>query len=161
MNEFFYAIIGIFGAILGSFASAVIPRIKAGQDFVTERSECPNCKHELGILDLFPVLSYVCLLGRCRYCKASIPPYHFLLELVMAGGFVLVATQLVDMNLIVQGDYAQIGTLVFLLSAMFVTVVFCAYDLLYMEIPDEFMIPFLTIALIILTASPFLPAGMF
>ena len=79
----------------------------------------------------------------------------------MAGGFVLVATQLVDMNLVIQGDYAQIGTLVFLLSAMFVTIVFCAYDLLYMEIPDEFMIPFLTIALILLTASPFLPAGMF
>lgn len=161
MNEFFYIVIGIFGAILGSFASAVIPRIKAGQDFVTERSECPNCKHELGVLDLFPILSYICLLGKCRYCKSSIPPYHFLLELTMASGFVLVASQFVDMSMVVAGDLGQLATLVFLLAAMFITVVFCAYDLLYMEIPDEFMIPFLTITLIILTAAPFLPAGMF
>lgn len=161
MNEFIYVAIGILGAILGSFASAVIPRIREKQDFVKARSECPNCRHELGVLDLFPILSYVCLLGKCRYCKAQIPPYHFLLELSMVGGFLLVAMKLVDVSAIVAGGAAQLAMLVFLLASMFVTVVFTAYDLLYWEIPDEFMIPFLIIAFFILGGAQFLPVGTF
>lgn len=79
----------------------------------------------------------------------------------MASGFVLVASQFIDIGSVIAGDLGQLSALVFLLAAMFITVVFCAYDLLYMEIPDEFMIPFLTITLILLTAAPFLPEGMF
>lgn len=157
MNEFVYVAIGILGAIFGSFASAVIPRIREKQDFVKARSECPTCHHELGILDLFPVLSYIGLLGKCRYCQAKIPPYHFLLELCMTGGFVLVATMLVDMDAIIAGSMGQLATLVFLLAAMFVTVVFTAYDLLYWEIPDEFMLPFLIVTFLLLGGAHLLP----
>jgi leader peptidase (prepilin peptidase)/N-methyltransferase len=150
MNELIYLAIGTLGAILGSFASAVIPRIKEKQDFVRSRSECPACHHELGTLDLFPIVSYILLLGKCRYCKATIPPYHFLLELSMTGGFLLVATQLVNISAIASVDMAEICTLIFLLISMFVTIVFSAYDLLYWEIPDEFMIPFLIITFFLL-----------
>lgn len=161
MNELIYIAIGTLGAILGSFASAVIPRIKEKQDFVRARSECPACHHELGTLDLFPILSYIFLLGKCRYCKAKIPPYHFLLELSMTGGFLLVATQLVDVSAIAAFDMAEICTLIFLLISMFVTIVFSAYDLLYWEIPDEFMIPFLIVTFFLLAWAQFLPKDTF
>ncbi len=161
MNEFIYITIGILWAILGSFASAVIPRIKYKQDFVAARSECPNCHHHLGVFDLFPIFSFVFLLGKCRYCKAKIPPYHFLLEWSMVGGFLLVAMRFVDISAVVLGDTAQLARLIFLLISMFVTVVFTAYDLMYLEIPDEFMIPFLIIAFFVLSGAQFLPAGTF
>lgn len=164
MNEFIYVAIGIFGAIFGSFASAVIPRIREKQDFVKARSECPSCHHPLGILDLFPVLSYMGLRGKCRYCQAKIPPYHFLLELSMAAGFVVVAMMLVDMDAIILGSLSELATMAFLLVAMFITVVFTAYDLMYWEIPDEFMLPFLILTFLLLGGAhllPYQPFGYF
>ncbi len=93
-------IIALFGAIFGSFASALIPRLRAGTNFVSARSECPKCHHALGVLDLFPILSYVGLLGKCRYCGVAIPPYHSLLECSMAGIFTLVSVCFIDPALI-------------------------------------------------------------
>ena len=52
-------------------------------------SYCPRCEHRLGALDLFPVLSFLALRARCRYCRAPIswryPGIEFLTALLFAA----------------------------------------------------------------------------
>src|SRR5690606_12519552 len=49
-----------------------------------QHSMCPHCKHQLSFLDLFPILSYLWLRGRCRYCQKKISAQYFGIELVTA-----------------------------------------------------------------------------
>ena len=61
------------GSVVGSFVNVVADRVPLGQSMVSARSYCPSCGTTLGTLDLLPVLSYLWLRGRCRYCGAVIP----------------------------------------------------------------------------------------
>lgn len=74
----------IFGAVMGSFLNCAAYRISKGESFVKGRSYCPSCGHELGVLDLVPVFSWVLLGGKCRYCKTPISPRYVLAEITMA-----------------------------------------------------------------------------
>ena len=77
-------IVFIIGTLLGSFCTLAVYRIPIKQDITHERSYCPKCKHKLGFLDLIPVLSYIFLGGKCRYCKEKIRPIYLILE-IMSG----------------------------------------------------------------------------
>lgn len=79
------------GASMGSFASAISYRALRGESWVVNqftqeggaaRSRCPNCDHQLGLIDLVPVLSWIGLRGKCRYCRNPISPVYPFLELV-------------------------------------------------------------------------------
>ncbi len=83
--------IGLIGAVIGSFVNVVCVREAKGEDFVHGRSYCPHCHHSLHALDLLPILSYLFLRGKCRYCKQSIYIRYFIVEMVFAVLFVLVA----------------------------------------------------------------------
>ena len=68
----FYLYIFFVSACFGSFINVVIDRIISGKKMtMTERSHCCDCGHVLSFLDLIPILSYVLLRGKCRYCKAK------------------------------------------------------------------------------------------
>lgn len=60
------------GLVFGSFVNAFAWRYKNRKDWVRGRSECTNCHHMLGVVDLIPVVSWFALRGKCRYCKARI-----------------------------------------------------------------------------------------
>ena len=83
--------IGVIGAVIGSFVNVVSVREAKGEDFVHGRSYCPHCQHSIHALDLLPILSYLFLRGKCRYCKQSISVRYFLVEIVFAVLFFLVA----------------------------------------------------------------------
>ncbi len=91
MDILLYIIIFIMGSLFGSFYSLAIHRIPLKQDIIKKHSYCPNCKEKLGILDLFPVFSYILLRGKCRHCKKSISPRYLALEIFSGLIFVLVA----------------------------------------------------------------------
>ena len=91
MNTFFYILIFIMGICFGSFYTLAVYRIPRGENITHKHSYCPNCKHQLGFLDLIPVLSYIFLGGRCRYCKKKIRPRYLILELLSGLFFVLIA----------------------------------------------------------------------
>lgn len=148
MTIAFYLILWALGAIFGSFASAVLPRLHEKKDFVSERSACPKCWHELGFFDLFPIFSYLFLGGKCRYCKAKIPTFHVLLEISMVLMFLLIGFYFGNPEAYAMGDFVWMGELGYLLVAGFVTISFCAYDLMYLEIPDEFLLSFLVLAFV-------------
>lgn len=56
-------------------------------------SHCDTCGHELSTADLFPIVSYVALKGKCRYCGSKVPPrdliFEILLGLLFAGTLAL------------------------------------------------------------------------
>lgn len=83
--------IGILGAVIGSFVNVVSVREAKGEDFVHGRSYCPHCQHSLHALDLLPILSYLFLRGKCRYCKQLISIRYFLVEMIFFILFCLVA----------------------------------------------------------------------
>jgi leader peptidase (prepilin peptidase)/N-methyltransferase len=68
------------GATIGSFLNVLVYRIPRKLDFVKGFSSCPNCGHRLTALDLVPMLSWLFLRGRCRYCGARISPRYFTVE---------------------------------------------------------------------------------
>lgn len=91
MNIFLYVIIFIIGSLFGSFFTLAVYRIPKKQDIIHTHSYCPNCNHKLGLLDLFPIISYIALRGRCRYCKEKIRPRYFILEILSGTLFILFA----------------------------------------------------------------------
>lgn len=98
-----YIVLVWFGLALGSFVNALIWRLheqsqakksksnksKANLSIINGRSVCPNCRHKLAWYDLIPILSWVFLKGRCRYCKKPIPIQYPLVELALALVFTL------------------------------------------------------------------------
>jgi len=91
--EIQFFIVFLFGLVFGSFATAVAYRVPLDIGWVSGRSKCPSCEHSLGLLDLFPVLSWLLLRGKCRYCKASFGVGYPAAELLLAVMFVLVYWQ--------------------------------------------------------------------
>lgn len=104
------ALTALLGLLVGSFLNVVILRLPrrleydwrsqarellgAGEDssqveepppdLVVTGSHCPQCKHKLSPLDNIPLLSWLALRGRCRYCKARISVQYPLVELLSA-----------------------------------------------------------------------------
>jgi leader peptidase (prepilin peptidase)/N-methyltransferase len=70
-----------FGAAFGSFLNVCIDRLPVGKSILTPPSHCDSCQHRLSPADLVPLLSYLWLRRRCRYCGASIPQRPFWVEL--------------------------------------------------------------------------------
>lgn len=74
----------IIGAVFGSFLNVVIYRIPNKQSIAFPPSHCMECKHPLHILDLFPIISWLLLRGKCRYCHHKISIQYPLIELLTA-----------------------------------------------------------------------------
>ena len=77
----------IFGLIIGSFLNVCIYRLPRDESVVRPHSHCPNCKRPLKWYDNIPILSYLILKGRCRYCKWRIPFRYPMVEFLTAGLF--------------------------------------------------------------------------
>lgn len=86
----FYSTIYIIGILLGSFFTLATYRIPKKQDIIYTRSYCPNCNHRLNFIDLIPVLSFLILRGKCRYCKDKISPRYIIIELLSGAIYTLI-----------------------------------------------------------------------
>lgn len=73
---------GLLGAAIGSFLNVCIDRLPRGKSLVRPPSHCDRCQHPLSPRDLVPVFSYLWLRGRCRYCRAPVPPRSIWVETV-------------------------------------------------------------------------------
>lgn len=91
MNTFLYVIIFIIGCFFGSFFTLAVYRIPRKEDILIKHSYCPNCNHKLGFFDLVPVLSYILLRGKCRYCENKIRPRYLILEILSGLTFLILA----------------------------------------------------------------------
>lgn len=65
-------IVFVLSLILGSFLNVCIYRIPVGESIVSPPSHCPKCKNRIKPYDLIPIVSYIILRGRCRFCREKI-----------------------------------------------------------------------------------------
>lgn len=101
----------IIGVVFGSFYTLAVYRIPLKQDITHTRSYCPKCNHKLNFWDLIPVLSYILLGGKCRYCREKIRTRYIIIEILSGIVFLLYAICL-DIDLL-NIDYSKIATLIF------------------------------------------------
>ncbi len=140
----------IFGLCLGSFINALVWRLheqastrdKKKQkelSILRGRSVCPHCKHKLTAIDLIPVVSWVVLRGKCRYCKKTISWQYPLVELLTAG--LLTLSYLVWPYTIYHWSAAEIvifGVWTFILTGF---VALAVYDIRWYLLPDKIVFP--------------------
>ena len=81
------AYFGLIGLFVGSFLNVCIDRYEAGESVVFPASHCTDCGHRLSVLDLVPVLSWIFLRGRCRYCGAPLSIAYPVSELLTGAVF--------------------------------------------------------------------------
>ncbi len=77
----------LLGACFGSFLGVVIYRLPRKLPIGLSRSMCPQCGQAIRWYDNIPILSYILLGGRCRFCKSRIPVRYLLIELITASLF--------------------------------------------------------------------------
>jgi leader peptidase (prepilin peptidase)/N-methyltransferase len=78
-----------FGACLGSLINVIVYRVPRGLSVVTPPSRCPHCQHLLSWRENIPVLGWLILRGKCRFCKAPISPEYPIVEAIVGGLFML------------------------------------------------------------------------
>jgi len=132
----------LLGLAFGSFVNALVWRLHQKRNFVSERSECPHCHHILAAKDLVPVISWLLLSGKCRYCHKPIPDTP-LAELAVPLLFV------VSYYFWPQPLHG-VGLFQFVLRLLFI-VAFTAlalYDLRWMLLPDKIVYPCVFLAVL-------------
>ena len=79
----------VVGYCIGSFLNVVAIRLQKEEDFIRGHSHCVECLHELSWKDLIPVLSWIWLRGKCRYCGRDISPRYWVVEVLSGCMFML------------------------------------------------------------------------
>lgn len=133
------ALLFILGLILGSFINAVVWRLHSGESIAHGRSMCPNCKHQLGALDLIPVLSWILQRGSCRYCHKPYGVHYVIIEIVTALLFGLSGALLVELGPVALGLWLAILVCVLILGL---------YDAQWYLLPNKVMHPALVLGII-------------
>jgi leader peptidase (prepilin peptidase)/N-methyltransferase len=76
-----------FGCCIGSFLNVVIFRLPRDKSLVKPPSACPSCGKHIRFYDNIPLVSWLVLGRKCRFCKAPISPRYFVIELLSGSVF--------------------------------------------------------------------------
>jgi prepilin signal peptidase PulO-like enzyme (type II secretory pathway) len=119
-----YLLFFVFGIVMGSFYNVVAYRIIKNdyRGILTDRSACPNCNTRLKPKDLVPLLSYIYLKGKCRYCGSKISFIYFSFELLTGISFVLTYIYFSEQLII---------------CLIFVSILLTIFNLLYRKIKEK------------------------
>lgn len=167
---FICSVLAVFGLILGSFAGATVWRLRArqlvedkaaGEPFdkveykrllpltktttTTDRSRCLHCGHTLAWYDLLPLVSWLSLGGKCRYCRTKIGWFEPLMELGVATFFIgsyLLWPLPLDTGLM------TVQFLLWLIAGVLLAILF-AYDLKWFLLPNQIVFPLIAVGVIV------------
>lgn len=137
INIIIYMYVFFLGTILGSFYNVVGIRVPEKESLMG-RSHCPNCNRSLGWLELFPIVGYIALKGRCKDCKIHISVKYPLMEFLTGVLFLL-------SFVILRGNMVEYILIVMFISLM---VIITVSDLYYKIVPDGILLIFLPILFI-------------
>lgn len=84
-----YVLLFLWGSCCASAGLGLGYQLKETQSHWMRRSRCDHCQRTLCWFHLVPIISYICLLGRCAYCRSRIDPINLLAEI--AGGASMLA----------------------------------------------------------------------
>ncbi len=127
----------LFGLAWGSFLNVIIYRLPRGLSLVKPASSCPLCQKKIKFYDNVPLLSYLLLKGKCRYCQARISLFYPLVEFLTPVCLLLLYSQ-------------HSLSLFFFVSVLFVSalIVLGFIDFFHQILPDEITLPGLLLALV-------------
>lgn len=157
---FIYTFLAVVGAALGSFSGASVWRLRArqleydkkiGEDYdkneylglksllkksvSKDRSQCLHCGHTLSAIDLIPLISWISLGGRCRYCKKKIGYFEPLMELGLAAFFI---ASYAFWPYVFVDNFDIFRFIVWLVVGVLLIIMF-AYDAKWFLLPDTLM----------------------
>lgn len=156
---------GLFGLIVGSFLNVVILRLparllhdwrlqsrellgihdtddgEAPPDLVFKPSHCPHCRHPLAARDNIPLLGWLLLQGRCRYCATPISMQYPLIEAITALATVIVVARF--------GFTAQAAAGI---ALSFALIALAGIDARTQLLPDNITLPLLWLGLLLALA---------
>lgn len=146
------AILIVTGLCFGSFVNALVWRIREQSREVKKklpnnkyikklsiskgRSMCTDCKHELSYKDLLPVVSWLSLSGKCRYCSKAISWQYPMVEILTA---ILFVTSYAYWPVDIEGVQALSFGLWLMLAVGFMALI--VYDLRWLLLPNRIMLP--------------------
>lgn len=147
----------VLGLVFGSFVNAFVWRLHEQESLVGKkdkksnayrqrlsiskgRSMCPACQHELAAKDLVPLVSWLYLRGKCRYCHAKIEDSP-VVELVTAGLFAV-------SYIWWPYEFHGIGLYYFVFWLVFLVafVALAVYDLRWFLLPNRLIFPLIGLA---------------
>lgn len=158
------AVLIILGLAFGSFVNALVWRLhqqelpkkkRAAPDtelsIVTGRSMCTHCKHTLAWYDLVPVLSWLSVAGKCRYCRKPIGVQYPLIELLTAVLFI-VSLLLWPAQLTVLSDQLIFAAWLMAIVGFMALII---YDIRWMLLPNRVVFPLIGIGLAVAVIRAF------
>ncbi len=147
-----YAVLVVLGLCIGSFINALVWRIREQSrskrnaknrklSITRGRSICPHCKHALSPLDLIPVVSWVLLRGKCRYCHKAIGWQYPLVELLTAFAFI-------TSYIWWPQEFNTAGTANFIVWLVLLAglIALLVYDIRWMLLPNRIVYPLIVLA---------------
>ncbi len=149
------------GLFVGSFLNVIIDRLPRKETIFKGRSHCESCKKELAWYDLIPLLSFLMLKGKCRYCRAKLSFFYPTIEFSTGILFALIYAfvnfqfsifnfQSINQFLIPNSSIINQQSLISLAYYLFIVssfiVVFFS-DLKYGIIPDKVVFPAIILSL--------------
>jgi len=129
-TSYFAVFIFIIGACIGSFLNVCIYRIPENNSIITPGSFCPACKKGIPFYCNIPVLSYLFLKGRCKFCHKPISIRYPIIE-ILAGMFAVV--------LFYKFGIGQVMVYWFIFTSVLITISFIDID--HQIIPDVISLP--------------------
>lgn len=155
------AILVVLGLVFGSFINAMVWRLheqmsgKRGETEVKKqrslsrdelsitkgRSMCSRCHHLLGPLDLIPVVSWLALGGKCRYCRQPIadnPLVELVLPLLFVWSYLAWPYSL--------SGAGHVGLFVLWLAIVVLYMALTVYDSRWFLLPNRLVFPLVGLA---------------
>lgn len=137
MTYFSFILLFVLGLVFGSFLNALVWRLNQNKSIWGPHSVCPKCNHNLAARDLAPVVSFLFLRGRCRYCREKISIQYPLVEVILGLLFILL--------------FWRFGWSAALLLNLFLLVVWVKiflFDLKYQLVVENVVWPTVVVALV-------------
>ena len=129
----------LFGLVVGSFLNVCIYRIPRRKSIVVPSSRCPSCNNPVQPRDNIPILSFILLKGRCRFCRERISFKYPFVEFLNAILYVIILWRFGP-----QLSWSLLIYAIFVSSLIVITFI----DLEHQIIPDIITLPGVVLALI-------------
>jgi leader peptidase (prepilin peptidase)/N-methyltransferase len=136
--------LGFGGTAMGSFVDALAWRMRARRGLLSGRSECETCHHKLGVLDLIPIVGWLLLRGRCRYCGVRIGVLAPAVEATLSVLFVAAYLRWPS----ARPGPAGVVSFVLWLFCLVALAGIAVYDIRWQHIPDVFTLTLLLCGLL-------------
>jgi len=131
-------LLAVLGAALGSFFNVLIYRLPRKESIIFPASHCGVCGKAIPPYLNIPIVSYILLRGKCKFCGAKIHWHHFLVELI---------TPIILIALFLQYGLFSILFVKYAILCMFMIPIFFI-DAFHQIIPHKLSIPLIPIGFV-------------